>query len=61
MMKTIVMLEAIEAYPNGQREFYAAGATLSFDDDYADLLIAKGHAKALPSPRKDQKTEESDQ
>ncbi len=56
MTKTVEMLEAIEAYPKGERVFYPAGSKLDFEDDFADLLIAKGHAREVQVKEKPAKS-----
>jgi hypothetical protein len=52
MSKTVEILTTFRGDPNetGAAEtLFRAGATISLDDAYADLLIAKGLARAAPA------------
>jgi hypothetical protein len=45
------VLHSFEAYPGGQyRSFYAGEIVNDLDDDYAQLLITKGHVEPVDSP-----------
>lgn len=48
----VLILEAFEAYPEGARETYPAGATLDLPDDFAGRIIAKGHAAPIEAAPK---------
>lgn len=43
-------VEAVTVYPDGAPKRFEAGDVAEFDDDYAALLIQKGHAVADSAP-----------
>lgn len=48
-MKTVVITESFEGYPNGKKVAFAAGEELTLSDAYADLIVGKGHARHKPA------------
>jgi hypothetical protein len=53
-MKTVVITEDFTGYPSGKKASFAKGAEVSVPDAFADLIVAKGHAreKVAPVPAK---------
>ena len=59
-MKTILVREAFDAYPNGKKRSFAAGDEVEVSDADADLYVAKGHARLQEpkdEPAREQPTE----
>lgn len=56
-MKTVAFTQSVTVYPDGKTpERYEAGQSHAFADDYADLLVHKGHgviAGEAPAPAAD--------
>lgn len=57
-MKTVEIVEPFTGYPEGRRRAFAAGETLSVPDDvpadYAELIVAKKHARwGKPAPKQE--------
>ena len=54
MMKTVVITEDFTGYPADKKTTFAKGAEVSVPDAFADLIVAKGHAreKVTPAPAK---------
>lgn len=59
-MKTVTVTTPHTGYPGGIKTFYPAGPTDIEDDDYADLIVAKGLAK-FPKLEKDKSWASSDE
>ncbi len=53
-MKTVAILQDFTGYPSGKKTAFAKGAEVSVPDAFADLIVAKGHArvKVTPAPAK---------
>jgi hypothetical protein len=52
-MKTVVILEDFTGYPAGRKTAFAKGAEVSVPDAFADLIVAKRHARdKVVSPAK---------
>ena len=53
-MKTVVITEDFTGYPSGKKTAFVKGAEPSVPDTFADLIVAKGHAreKVIPAPAK---------
>lgn len=53
-MKTVTITEDFTGYPSGKKVSFAKGAEVSVPDAFADLIVAKGHAreKVTPAPAK---------
>lgn len=52
-MKTVHILEAFTGFPAGSdvsARSFSAGEIVDLEDDFADLIIAKGHATEQGSP-----------
>lgn len=49
-MKTVKILEDFTGYPAGKKASFAKGTEVSVSDAFADLIIAKGHAKEQDTP-----------
>lgn len=47
-MKTVEILEAFDGYPEERKVVFAKGETRSLPDDFAELIIRKGHAQETP-------------
>ena len=54
-MKTVAILQDFTGYPSGKKTAFAKGAEVSVPDAFADLIVAKGHARekvtAKPEPK----------
>lgn len=49
-MKTVKVLENFEGWPTGKAPVnYVAGDEVEVSNDFADLIIGKGHAKEVAS------------
>ncbi|MGN6549759.1 MAG: hypothetical protein ACTHJ3_07690 [Pararhizobium sp.] len=60
-MKTVTVNRSFDAYPNGKKVRYAAGATLEVSDALGTNILAKGLAReAAPSAVKQEKTSEAE-
>lgn len=44
-MKTVEIIETFTGYPSGAKRSFAAGETVEVPNDFADLIIQKGHAR----------------
>lgn len=53
-MKTVKILETFDGYPNGKRRTFVSGTEIEIAGDYADLIVAKGHAREI-APKIDDK------
>ncbi len=53
-MKTVVITEDFTGYPSGKKTAFVKGAEPSVPDTFADLIVAKGHAreKVISAPAK---------
>lgn len=53
-MRTVAILEDFTGYPSGKKTAFVKGAEPSVPDTFADLIVAKGHArdKVTPAPAK---------
>lgn len=49
-MRTVHILEDFTGYPSGVKTSFAKGAEPSVPDAFADLIVAKGHARDKVSP-----------
>lgn len=45
MMKTVLIMETFDGYPAGKKVSFVAGTEETVSDAFADLIIAKGHAR----------------
>ena len=46
-MKTVRIKEAFTGYPGGKRRDFAIGEEPELPNEFADLIIGKGHAEEL--------------
>lgn len=44
-MKTVDIIEPFTGYPSGNKRAFTAGETVEVPNDFADLIIEKGHAR----------------
>lgn len=44
-MRTIKAVEPFTGYPSGRKRSFEKGQEVEVPDDFADLVIGKGHAK----------------
>ncbi|ACL58948.1 hypothetical protein [Methylobacterium nodulans] len=51
-MKTVKILESFEGWPTGQAPVrYVAGQQVEVSNEFADLIVGKGHAKEVISAK----------
>lgn len=50
-MKTVVIIEDFTGYPSGKKTAFVKGTEPSVPDTFADLIIAKGHAREKVSEK----------
>jgi hypothetical protein len=56
-MKTVHILEPFTGYPNGKsKRDFAKGEEPELSNEYADLVIAKGHAREAVAETKEKRT-----
>ncbi|MGQ4273396.1 hypothetical protein [Terrihabitans sp. B22-R8] len=46
-MKTVHILEPFTGYPSGKKRAFAKGEEPELPNDFADLIVKKGHAREL--------------
>lgn len=44
-MKTVEVIEPFTGYPDGKERSFRVGEEANLPDDFADLIVAKGHAR----------------
>jgi hypothetical protein len=59
-MKTVHILEPFTGYPSGKKRAFTKGEEPEMANDYADLIVKKGHAREItpdPAPAPARKAE----
>ena len=49
-MKTVRITESFTGYPAGKKRDFTAGEEVELANDFADIIVGKGHAREIEAP-----------
>lgn len=58
-MKTVQITETFTGYPNDKKRVFVEGEEPDLSDEYADLIVGKGHARLKPGPKPETKKDDA--